>query len=247
MSTRKGTIKVNGAALDRGRSADMAPTGAPTMTRVVSGDGTEIADWTSGEGPPLVLVHGAAADHTRWRPLLSYLESYATVHAIDRRGRGASGDGSDYDVAREFEDVAAVVDAVAQASGSAVDLYGHSFGGFCAFGGALLTANLGRLVLYEGWPRVDPDARDLPPGCRRAAGWVAGRGEPRRGRRDRVPRGRADARGRDHRAPSPARVAGTRGRHASPPPTPSSASSGPFPRWPSIPRRRRGSPCRPSC
>ena len=163
MSTRKGTIKVNGAALDRGRSADMARTGAPTMTRVVSGDGTEIADWTSGEGPPLVLVHGAAADHTRWRPLLSYLESYATVHAIDRRGRGASGDGSDYDVAREFEDVAAVVDAVAQASGSAVDLYGHSFGGFCAFGGALLTANLGRLVLYEGWPPVDPDARDLPP------------------------------------------------------------------------------------
>ena len=170
MSTRKGTIKVNGAALDRGRSADMARTGAPTMTRVVSGDGTEIADWTSGEGPPLVLVHGAAADHTRWRPLLSYLESYATVHAIDRRGRGASGDGSDYDVAREFEDVAAVVDAVAQASGSAVDLYGHSFGGFCAFGGALLTANLGRLVLYEGGRASTPMRATFP--RMSASGWM---------------------------------------------------------------------------
>jgi pimeloyl-ACP methyl ester carboxylesterase len=98
------------------------------VTRVVSRDGTEIAYWTSGDGPPLVLVHGAPADHTRWRPLLPYLESHATVHAMDRRGRGASGDAPDYHLAREFEDVAAVVDAVAEASRSAVDVYGHSFG-----------------------------------------------------------------------------------------------------------------------
>jgi pimeloyl-ACP methyl ester carboxylesterase len=35
------------------------------MTRVASRDGTQIAYWTSGEGPPLVVVHGAPADHTR--------------------------------------------------------------------------------------------------------------------------------------------------------------------------------------
>jgi pimeloyl-ACP methyl ester carboxylesterase len=134
------------------------------MTRVVSRDGTEIAYWTSGDGPPLVLVHGAPADHTRWRPLLPYLESHATVHAMDRRGRGASGDAPDYHLAREFEDVAAVVDAVAEASGSAVDVYGHSFGGLCAFGGATLTSSIRRLVLYEGWPPVNPDAWALPPG-----------------------------------------------------------------------------------
>ncbi|HEV2895162.1 MAG TPA: alpha/beta fold hydrolase, partial [Actinomycetota bacterium] len=120
-----------------------------TTRRVASRDGTEIAYWTTGEGPPLVLVHGAVADHTRWRLLLPYLEPHASVHALDRRGRGASGDGPAYSLAREFEDVAAVVDAVAEASGSAVDLYGHSFGGLCAFGGAALTASLGRLVLYE--------------------------------------------------------------------------------------------------
>jgi pimeloyl-ACP methyl ester carboxylesterase len=141
----------------------MARTTEATLTRAVSRDGTEIGWWTSGEGPPLVLVHGAVADHTRWRPLLPYLEPHATVHAMDRRGRGASGDAPGYDLAREFEDVAAVVDAVAAASGSAVDLYGHSFGGLCAFGGAALTANLGRLVLYEGWPPADPAARELPP------------------------------------------------------------------------------------
>ena len=55
---------------------------------VTSKDGTPIAYWTSGNGPPLVLVHGTPADHTRWRPLLPYLESHTTVHAMDRRGRG---------------------------------------------------------------------------------------------------------------------------------------------------------------
>jgi pimeloyl-ACP methyl ester carboxylesterase len=134
------------------------------VTRVVSRDGTEIGYWTSGEGPPLVLVHGAPADHTRFRPLLPYLEPHATVHTMDRRGRGASGDGPDYHLAREFEDVAALVDAVAEASGSAVDLYGHSFGGLCAFGGATLTSNIRKLVLYEGWPPVNPDAHAFPPG-----------------------------------------------------------------------------------
>jgi pimeloyl-ACP methyl ester carboxylesterase len=83
---------------------------------------------------------------------------------LDRRGRGASGDAPGYAIEREFEDVAAVVDAVADASGSATDLYGHSFGGLCAFGGATLTAGIGRLVLYEGWPPADARARELPPG-----------------------------------------------------------------------------------
>lgn len=39
------------------------------VNRAVSRDGTEIAWWTSGTGPPLDLVHGAPADHTRWTPL----------------------------------------------------------------------------------------------------------------------------------------------------------------------------------
>jgi pimeloyl-ACP methyl ester carboxylesterase len=141
----------------------MTGTAEATAARVVSRDGTEIAWWTSGKGPPLVLVHGAVADHRRWRPLLPHLERFATVHALDRRGRGASSDAPGYELTREFEDVAAVVDAVAEASGSAVDLYGHSFGGLCAFGGATLTANVRRLVLYEGWPPVDPGRHPLPP------------------------------------------------------------------------------------
>ena len=129
---------------------------------VASKDGTPIAYWTSGNGPPLVLVHGTPADHTRWRPLLPYLESHTTVHAMDRRGRGCSGDGEEYTLEREYEDVAAVVDAVAEASGSAVAVYGHSHGGICAFGGATLTSNIRKLVLYEGWPVPNPEVYALP-------------------------------------------------------------------------------------
>jgi pimeloyl-ACP methyl ester carboxylesterase len=151
-------------SLEHRGSADVPRSAESTVTRVGSRDGTEIAVWTTGEGPPLLLVHGAVADHTRWRPLLPYLEPHATVHAMDRRGRGASGDGPNYDIAREFEDVAAVVDAVAEASGTRVDVYGHSFGGFCAFGAAALTSNIGRLVLYEGWPPVHPAAQTVAPG-----------------------------------------------------------------------------------
>jgi pimeloyl-ACP methyl ester carboxylesterase len=142
----------------------MARIDEPSVMRVVSRDGIEIACWRSGKGPPLVVVHGTPADHTRWRPLLPYLEPHAAVHAMDRRGRGASGDAPEYALAREYEDVVAVVDAVAAASGAPVDLYGHSHGGIVAFGAATLTSKLRKLVLYEGWPVPDPDVYALPPG-----------------------------------------------------------------------------------
>jgi pimeloyl-ACP methyl ester carboxylesterase len=119
------------------------------VSRVTSADGTAIAYWTSGEGPPVVFVHGTSADHTSWRLLLPYLEPHVTVHAVDRRGRAPSGDGPDYDITREFEDVAAVVDAVAHTSGSRVGVFGHSGGGLHALGAASLTSNISGLVLYE--------------------------------------------------------------------------------------------------
>ncbi len=137
---------------------------AATMTRVVSRDGTEIAYWTSGDGPPLLIVHGTSGSHERFAPLLPHLEPHATVHVMDRRGRGSSGDALEYDLEREFEDVAVVVDAIAKASGSRVDVYGHSYGGECAFGAALLTTNIRSLVLYEGWPPVMPEKLELPGG-----------------------------------------------------------------------------------
>jgi pimeloyl-ACP methyl ester carboxylesterase len=112
---------------------------------VASKDGTPIAVWRSGDGPPLVLVHGTAADHNRWAPVLPALEEHFTVLAIDRRGRGRSGDAENYALEREFEDVAAVVGW----AGDSVAVLGHSYGGVCALEAALRTDAIRRLVLYE--------------------------------------------------------------------------------------------------
>lgn len=128
------------------------------MRTVTSKDGTPIAWWTSGHGPPLVLVHGTSADHTRWQPILPRLEERFTVHAIDRRGRGASGDAPGYAIEREFEDVAAVVDAI----GEPAYLLGHSYGAVCSLEAALRTPNVRRLVLYE--PPLATGGSLYPPG-----------------------------------------------------------------------------------
>jgi pimeloyl-ACP methyl ester carboxylesterase len=99
-----------------------------------------------------VLVHGAAADHTAWRTAGPLLATSNTLFAVDRRGRGASGDTLPYSIAREYEDAASVVDEVFAATGRRVDLIGHSFGGRIGLGTALLTPNLRSLVVYEGAP-----------------------------------------------------------------------------------------------
>ena len=119
---------------------------------VVSADGTSIAVFEDGDGPPLILVHGATADHTTFRAVGPLLAAFFRLYALDRRGRGASGDGPTYGIEREFEDVAAVADAVAAESGRPVDIVGHSYGGRCALGAALLTESVGRVVSYEGAP-----------------------------------------------------------------------------------------------
>lgn len=77
------------------------------------------------------------------------LEKHFTTFAMDRRGFGASGDGSEYSIERDFEDVSAVVAAVAARSGRPVVLWGHSYGANCAMGGASLSTDVQHLILYE--------------------------------------------------------------------------------------------------
>src|SRR5580765_3105977 len=106
-------------------SPSSSPSEPPAFVR--SRDGTRIAVFRSGEGPGLVLVHGATADHTAFRVVGPMLAGSFTVYAIDRRGRGASGDAvGPYSVELEFEDVAAVAETLAAALGESVDVFGHS-------------------------------------------------------------------------------------------------------------------------
>jgi pimeloyl-ACP methyl ester carboxylesterase len=115
------------------------------MEHARSKDGTPIGYEKTGSGPPLVLVHGTGADHTRWNPLLARLGEHFTVYAMDRRGRGGSGDAPAYAIEREFEDVAAVIEA----AGESVCVLGHSFGAVCSLEALRLTDRVKRAVLYE--------------------------------------------------------------------------------------------------
>jgi pimeloyl-ACP methyl ester carboxylesterase len=131
--------------------------------RVISRDGTSIALFGSGSGPPLLLVHGTAGDHTTFRVVGPRLVEWNAVEAVDRRGRGASSDTAAYSIQREFEDVAAVAEQLAADAGGPVAVFGHSYGGRCALGAALLTDAIGRVVSYEGAP-TPPGRSYHPPG-----------------------------------------------------------------------------------
>jgi pimeloyl-ACP methyl ester carboxylesterase len=148
---RTSAIQRKSDALER-EEHPMTQTREVTITHVPSSDGTTIGVFISGQGRPLVVVAGTSSDHTTWRLVLPLLEPYVCVHAVDRRGRGESGDATEYTLEREWADVAAVVDSAAAAFGGPVDLLGHSYGGNVAFGAATVTTNIRRLVLYEGWP-----------------------------------------------------------------------------------------------
>ncbi|GGT05647.1 alpha/beta fold hydrolase [Nonomuraea spiralis] len=81
------------------------------MNTVISGDGTRIAYDQVGEGPAVVLVDGAMCHRGAGpsTPLAAELARGFTVLTYDRRGRGDSGDNDAYSVAREVDDLAAVI------------------------------------------------------------------------------------------------------------------------------------------
>jgi pimeloyl-ACP methyl ester carboxylesterase len=92
-----------------------------------------------------------------WTAVTPLLADNFTIYAMDRRGRGSSGDGADYHLEREIEDIVAVVEGI----GTGVHLYGHSFGGTLAAEAATRVSGLSSLMLYEGGPRP-PGSMSIP-------------------------------------------------------------------------------------
>ena len=126
------------------------------LITVASKDGTRIGVECAGSGPTLLFVHGGVGDRTRWTQMFPLLTSTFTACAMDRRGRGASGDGPEYSLAREAEDVAAVVDSRT----GPVFVLGHSYGGVAALEAAFVTRRISKLMLYEP-PLHEPVANNL--------------------------------------------------------------------------------------
>lgn len=117
---------------------------------VTSSDGTRIGFLTDGFGPRLLLVHGGMCTSARWDPLWRMLVPRFQVTAMDRRGRGSSGDGVPYSLAAESADVVAVARHLSKRhDGAPIDVFGHSYGGLCALRAAGNGAPLRRIALYE--------------------------------------------------------------------------------------------------
>lgn len=127
--------------------------------KVTSKDGTRIAFDKAGKGPALIVVGGALSDRSGGAPLTKVLASHFTVYSYDRRGRGDSTDKAPYAVAREIEDLEALID---EAGGTAF-VHGQSSGAVLALEAAkALPAKIRKLSLYEPLFIVD-DSRPLPP------------------------------------------------------------------------------------
>lgn len=114
----------------------------------------ELSRRITGSGPPIVLVHGSAADSDSFRLLEPRLATRFTVVSVDRRGRRGSPDGDTYTLEEEFADLVGVVESLPEPA----IVFGHSFGGNVALGAALLSPLVSKLVLYEPGRRGDaPD------------------------------------------------------------------------------------------
>jgi pimeloyl-ACP methyl ester carboxylesterase len=117
-----------------------------TFETVASADGTPIAFERAGEGPPVILIGGAFNDRSTVAGLADVLAPHVTAVTYDRRGRGDSGDGAGYAVAREIEDLAAVIGRV----GGQAGVFGHSSGAVLALEAAARHgADIGRVAVYE--------------------------------------------------------------------------------------------------
>jgi len=117
------------------------------MPVLTSPDGTTIGYESTGSGPALILVDGAMCYRGAgpMGALAAALKDEFTVYTYDRRGRGESTDTLPYEVAREVEDLRAIV---AQAGGEA-GVYGISSGAALALATAAVEPGITRLALYE--------------------------------------------------------------------------------------------------
>lgn len=121
--------------------------GRKTAAFTESLDGTKLAFEKFGKGPPLIVVGGALSERGGGKPLAQMLSDGFSVYVYDRRGRGDSGDTQPYTVAREIEDL----DALIGHAGGRAYVYAVSSGAALALQAA---AKLGpnkvtKLAVYE--------------------------------------------------------------------------------------------------
>ena len=139
-------------------SLDGTKSHATNGTQATSRDGTRIGFNRIGSGPPLILVDGALCYRRMGpgEPLAKALAPHFTVLTYDRRGRGESGDTPPYSIAREIEDLEALI----REAGGSASVFGVSSGAVLALEAANRLSSIKRLALYEA-PFIVDDSRPL--------------------------------------------------------------------------------------
>jgi pimeloyl-ACP methyl ester carboxylesterase len=94
--------------------------------RCTTDDGVEIAYDRTGNGAPIVFVHGLTDRRSDWVPVIERLAPNFTCVSLDLRGHGESGDARDYSALAMTADLAAVVRAEDLHEPAVI---GHSLGG----------------------------------------------------------------------------------------------------------------------
>jgi pimeloyl-ACP methyl ester carboxylesterase len=144
--TRSACLPALWLALFTWGHAPAEPSAAGKAKAVTSRDGTRISYDKWGKGPPVILVGGALSDRSGGEELARLLAAEFTVYSYDRRGRGDSTDTKPYSVAREIEDLEALIDS----AGGSARVYGKSSGASLALhAAAALGDKVPKLALYE--------------------------------------------------------------------------------------------------
>ena len=89
-------------------------------------NGIELYYEKTGDGPPVILLHGNSEDHTIFDVLTKQLSPNYTVYAIDSRGHGQSSEVKNLEYESMMEDVAAFI---CEMKIKTPVLYGFSDGG----------------------------------------------------------------------------------------------------------------------
>jgi pimeloyl-ACP methyl ester carboxylesterase len=121
------------------------------MTEFLQAGDVRIAYERMGEGPPLVLMHGAEANRQMFAALATQLADRLTVIAYDQRD---CGDTENASALATLEDLAHDAAALVRGLGyGRAHVFGSSFGGRVAQALALLhPETVDRLVLGSTWP-----------------------------------------------------------------------------------------------
>ncbi|MCO8271131.1 alpha/beta hydrolase [Actinoplanes sp. TRM 88003] len=109
-------------------------------------DGTRLAANRTGDGPPVVLVHGSAGGLDSWEPVVPFLRERFELWTYARRGYAPSGECAR---PKTFADDVGDLRTVIEAAGGTAHVVGTSYGATVALHAGLASAGIRSLVAFE--------------------------------------------------------------------------------------------------